>query len=111
MALKTGEEYLKSIKSLNLEAQVMGRKTGDLTEHPLVAPSLSAVAATFDGAHSDCEETRRLFCTPSSICGDEVSRFTHLHQSTEDLVDKVRLQRHCGNLAVSGSTRPTRSSA
>ena len=100
MALKTGEEYVSSIKSLNLEAQVMGRKTGNLTEHPLVAPSLCAIAATFDGAHSDREETRRLFRAPSSICGEEVSRFTHLHRSTEDLIDKVRLQRHCGNVTA-----------
>jgi 4-hydroxybutyryl-CoA dehydratase/vinylacetyl-CoA-Delta-isomerase len=100
MALKTGEEYVRSIRSLNLEAQVMGRKTRDLTEHPLVEPSLSAVAATFDGAHSENEETRGLFCASSSICGEEVSRFTHLHRSTEDLVDKVRLQRHCGNVTA-----------
>jgi 4-hydroxybutyryl-CoA dehydratase/vinylacetyl-CoA-Delta-isomerase len=100
MALKTGEEYVRSIRSLNLEAQVMGRKTGQLTEHPLIEPSLSAVAATFDGAHSENEETHRLFCVPSSICREEVSRFTHLHQSTEDLVDKVRLQRYCGNVTA-----------
>jgi 4-hydroxybutyryl-CoA dehydratase/vinylacetyl-CoA-Delta-isomerase len=100
MALKTGEDYVKSIKSLNLEAQVMGRKTGELPEHPLVEPSLSAVAATFDGAHSEAEETRSLFRASSSICGCEVNRFTHLHRSTEDLVNKVRLQRHCGNMTA-----------
>ncbi len=100
MALKTGDEYVQSIKSLGLEAQVMGRKTGDLTEHPLVDPSLCAIAATFDGAHSESEETRGLFRASSSICGEEVSRFTHLHQSAQDLIDKVRLQRHCGNVTA-----------
>ena len=30
------------------------------------------------------------------MCNDEVNRFTHLHQSTEDLVNKVRMQRYCG---------------
>jgi 4-hydroxybutyryl-CoA dehydratase/vinylacetyl-CoA-Delta-isomerase len=100
VALKTGEEYLKSIKSLNLMAQVMGRKAEDLAEHPMVKPSLRAVAATFDGAHSASEETRRLFRTSSSICGEEVNRFTHLHQSTDDLIDKVRLQRYCGNMTA-----------
>ena len=100
MALKTGEEYLKSIRSLNLEAQLMGQKTDDLTEHPMVKPSLRAVAATFDGAHSESEETRCLFRAPSSICGEEVNRFTHLHQSTDDLINKVRLQRHCGNVTA-----------
>ena len=63
MALRTGEEYAESIKSLNLEARVMGRKTGDLPEHPLVEPSLRAVAATYDRAQSDDEEMRRLLPT------------------------------------------------
>jgi hypothetical protein len=35
MSLKTGDEYVKSIKSLKLEANVMGKKTGDLPDNPL----------------------------------------------------------------------------
>ena len=35
MALKTGEEYVASIKALELEANVLGKRTGDLTEHAL----------------------------------------------------------------------------
>ena len=30
------------------------------------------------------------------MCNDEVNRFTHLHQSTEDLVNKIKMQRYCG---------------
>jgi 4-hydroxybutyryl-CoA dehydratase/vinylacetyl-CoA-Delta-isomerase len=51
MALKTGDEYVASIKSLGLEANVMGKKTGNLVEHPLVQPSVRAVAAPYDCAH------------------------------------------------------------
>jgi 4-hydroxybutyryl-CoA dehydratase/vinylacetyl-CoA-Delta-isomerase len=95
MALKTGDEYIASIRALDLEANVLGQPTGDLPGHPLVRPSLRAVAVTYDCAHD--EATRDLFRVHSPLIGDEVNRFTHLHQSADDLVAKVLMQRHCGN--------------
>jgi aromatic ring hydroxylase len=59
MALKKGEDYIASLKSLKLEANVMGKKTRDLPDHPLVTPSVRAVASTFDCAYR--KETRDLF--------------------------------------------------
>jgi len=98
MSLKTGDEYIKSIKTLKLEANVMGKKIGDLPENPLVEPSIQAVAATYNCAHN--EETKPLFRVESSISGEEINRFTHLHQSTEDLMNKVIMQRYCGNVTA-----------
>src|SRR4030042_5241301 len=98
MALKRGKEYIASLKSLGLEANVMGKKTQDLPDHPLVMPSVHAVASTFDCAYSD--ETRNLFRVRSSLSGEEINRFTHLHQSPEDLMKKVMMQRHCGNITA-----------
>ncbi|RJX34735.1 MAG: 4-hydroxybutyryl-CoA dehydratase [Desulfarculus sp.] len=94
MALKTGKEYLKSIAELDLQAHIMGQKVGDLPRHGLVAPSQEAVAFTFDGAHDP--EAGSMFRALSPLCNDEVNRFTHLHQSAEDLVKKVMMQRYCG---------------
>ena len=51
--MKSGEQYIASLKKLGLEAQVLGKKTGKLPEHPLVAPSVRAVAVTFDCAHDE----------------------------------------------------------
>ena len=94
MGLKKGDEYLKSIKSLRLKAHVLGEKPGDLPEHGLVEPSQKAVAFTYDAAQD--KETRDLFCVESSLGKDVVNRFTHLHQSADDLVNKVKMQRYCG---------------
>ncbi len=96
MALKTGDEYVKSLKKLHLKAQVLGKETTDLPENPLVAPSVRAVAATFDCAFD--ESSRELFRVRSSLTGQEVNRFSHIHQSTQDLMNKVIMQRHCGNV-------------
>jgi len=95
MALRTGEEYIASIEALDLEANVLGQPSGDLAAHPLVRPSLRAVAVTYDGAHD--EELAPLFRVHSPLIDGEVNRFTHLHQSKDDLVNKVLMQRHCGN--------------
>ncbi|MCU0600829.1 MAG: 4-hydroxybutyryl-CoA dehydratase [Desulfobacterales bacterium] len=98
MPLKTGTEYIATIKALNLESHILGKNETGLTDHPLIQPSVSAVAATFDGAHSADEQTRQLFRARSPLCDAEVNRFTHLHQSPRDLMNKVIMQRRCGNL-------------
>lgn len=98
MTLKTGKEYIASVEALGLKAHILGEKADALTRHPLVVPSLRAVAVTYDCAHD--ADTRALFRAYSPLIGDEVNRFTHLHQSTQDLMDKVRMQRHCGNLTA-----------
>lgn len=92
--MRTGKQYLDSMKDMKLEAHVLGKKVGDLPGHGLVEPSQAAVAFTFDCAHED--KTEELFCVESSICNETINRFTHLHQSADDLVNKVRMQRYCG---------------
>jgi 4-hydroxybutyryl-CoA dehydratase/vinylacetyl-CoA-Delta-isomerase len=96
MAVKTGKQYIESLKKLQLKAHIMGEKVGDLPDNPLVAPSVRAVAATFDCAYDP--ESRDLFRVRSSLTGEEINRFTHLHQSTDDLMNKVLMQRRCGNV-------------
>jgi 4-hydroxybutyryl-CoA dehydratase/vinylacetyl-CoA-Delta-isomerase len=96
MGLKTGDQYIASLKSLRLQANVLGEKVENLPDHPLVTPSVCAVASTFDCAHRP--ETRDLFRVRSTLSGEEINRFTHLHQSTDDLVRKVLMQRYCGNI-------------
>ncbi|MCP4691433.1 MAG: 4-hydroxybutyryl-CoA dehydratase, partial [Desulfobacterales bacterium] len=94
MALKTGKEYLESVDSLELEAHVLGKKTDELGDHGLISPSREALAFTYDAAHD--KDKRDMFVVEESLCGDPVNRFTHLHRSAEDLVNKVKMQRHCG---------------
>ena len=44
------------------------------------------------------EDNRSLFRVRSSLTGEEINRFNHLHQSTADLTNTVMMQRTCGNL-------------
>jgi 4-hydroxybutyryl-CoA dehydratase / vinylacetyl-CoA-Delta-isomerase len=94
MALKTGDQYLESLQSSDVEAHMLGEKSRDLAHHELVGPSRQAVAFTYEGAHA--QESRNLFRAVSHLCDDEVNRFTHLHRGVEDLVNKIKMQRYCG---------------
>jgi len=94
MPLKTGKEYLESLESLHLKAHVLGENTDNLAQHGLIGPSRQAVAFTYDAAHDP--KRRELFRAASHLCNEEVNRFTHLHRSVEDLLNKVKMQRHCG---------------
>ena len=47
---------------------------------------------------AEMPEYRELMVTASSFTGKPVNRFCHLHQSTADLVNKVKMQRLCGSM-------------
>jgi 4-hydroxybutyryl-CoA dehydratase / vinylacetyl-CoA-Delta-isomerase len=96
MTLKTSHQYLESLRALKLEAKVMGETISGLPDHPMIAPSTRAVAVTYDCAQQ--QETKELFRVNSSICGQEVNRFTHVHSSPEELIKKVKMLRHCGGV-------------
>ncbi|MGO8880404.1 MAG: 4-hydroxyphenylacetate 3-hydroxylase family protein [Desulfomonilaceae bacterium] len=94
MSIKTGDQYLKSLEALKIEAHVLGKKTQEPGSHGLIGPSRQAVAFTYDAAHRP--ESREMLRAVSHLCNNEVNRFTHLHQSVEDLVKKIKMQRYCG---------------
>lgn len=94
MALMTGEQYLQSIKNLKMQIYMFGEKVESAVDNPILRPSLNSVKATYDLAQMP--EYEDLMTATSSITGEKVNRFAHIHQSTEDLVKKVKMQRLCG---------------
>ncbi|MDL2250715.1 4-hydroxyphenylacetate 3-hydroxylase family protein [Lachnospiraceae bacterium OttesenSCG-928-J05] len=97
--MKTREEYIESLKKLNLEVYLMGEKVETPTEHPIIKPSMNSVAMTYELATKP--EYEDLMTATSSLTGEKINRFTHLHQSTEDLVKKVKMQRLLGQKTAS----------
>jgi 4-hydroxybutyryl-CoA dehydratase/vinylacetyl-CoA-Delta-isomerase len=91
--MKTAEEFLESLRGLRPQVYVLGEKVDDPTEHPILRPSLNALAATYDVA--DDPNRAELFVRRG--LGDQsINCFTSLHQSTQDLVDKVKALRVLG---------------
>ncbi len=48
MALMTGEQYVESMRKLNLQVYMFGKKIENPVDDPILRPSLNSVKATYD---------------------------------------------------------------
>lgn len=94
MPLKTRDEYIESLRSQNKKIYLFGEEVKNYVDHPIIRPSINACAMTYELAQRP--EYEELVTTTSSLTGEKINRFTHLHQSAEDLVRKVKMQRLLG---------------
>ena len=94
MPIKNGAEYIKSLRGRNLKVYLFGELVKEPVDHPMIRPSINAVAETYDLAVKDPE----LAAAQSSISGIPVNRFLHIAESAQDLVNQNRMQRKLGQL-------------
>jgi 4-hydroxybutyryl-CoA dehydratase/vinylacetyl-CoA-Delta-isomerase len=94
MALKTPEEFVRSLADLRLQIYLFGEKVDDYVNHPIIRPSIGCMAMTYHLARQP--EYESLMLATSHRSGERVNRFTHIHQSTDDLAKKVKMQRLLG---------------
>ena len=94
MALMTGEQYLESLRRLHPRIYMFGKQIPCAVDDPILRPSVNSVKMTYDLAQEP--EYEALMTTTSSITGKKINRFCHIHQSPEDLILKVKMQRLCG---------------
>ena len=99
MALMTGAEYIESLRKLNTQVYMFGQKVENWVDHPIIRPSINCVAMTYDLAHDPQYED--LMTATSNLTGRKINRFTHLHQNTDDLRKKVKMQRLLGQKTAS----------
>ena len=92
--MMTGEQYVESIRKKKMEIYMFGEKIDSAVDSPLLRPSLNSVKATYDLAQ--IPEYEDLMTATSSLTGEKINRFCHIHHSTDDLVKKVKMQRLCG---------------
>lgn len=94
MALKTAQEYVDSLRKQKLNIYMFGEKVENYVDHPIIRPSINAMAMTYKLAEE--AEYEDLMTVTSSLTGEKINRFTHLHQSADDLRNKVKMQRLLG---------------
>jgi len=94
MALKTAQQYEDSLRELKLKVYLQGEVVDNPVDHPIIRPSMNSVKMTYELAQDPQYE--ELMTATSHLTGKKVNRFCHLHQSTEDLVKKVKMQRLLG---------------
>lgn len=99
MPLKTREEYIESLRNMSLKVYLFGELIECPVEHPMIRPSLNSVAMTYELAQNP--EFEDLMITFSNLTNEKINRFTHIHQNTEDLKKKVKMQRLLGQKTAS----------
>ena len=99
MALMTGEQYIESIRKIPMEIYMFGKKVENPVDNPILRPSLNSVRMTYDLAQMP--EYQELMTAISPETGERINRFTHIHRSTEDLRNKVKMQRLLGQQTAS----------
>ena len=92
--LGSGAQYIESLRGRNLRVFFMGERVAEPVDHPVIRPSINAVARTYDLANEDPE----LATVHSSLIGRRVNRFLHVTESANDVVMQNRMQRRLGQL-------------
>ena len=98
MALMTGKEYVESLRKLNMKVYMFGKKVENPVDDPILAPSVNSVKMTYDLAQGP--NYADLMTATSHLTGETVNRFMNIHQSTDDLVKKVKMQRLLGQVTA-----------
>jgi 4-hydroxybutyryl-CoA dehydratase/vinylacetyl-CoA-Delta-isomerase len=99
MAIKTRDEYLKSLEGRDINIYMFGELIKDPLNHPIIRPSINSVAMTYELANR--EDFKDMVTVTSQLTGEKINRFTHIHQSSEDLVNKVKMLRVLGQMTCS----------
>jgi 4-hydroxybutyryl-CoA dehydratase/vinylacetyl-CoA-Delta-isomerase len=90
----TADDYVASLRNRKLNVFLFGEKIDEPVDHPMIRPSINAVAATYRLA----SEAPGLGTAVSSLAGQTVNRFLHITESVEDVVQQSRMQRRLGQL-------------
>ncbi len=88
------DEYEESLRRLRLNAYMFGKRIESPVDDPIIRPSMKAVAKTYELAHRP--EHEDIMTAASHLTGKRINRFTHIHQSIDDLVKKSKMGRLLG---------------
>lgn len=92
MPIRTADEYIQSLRNRKLKVYLFGELVNEPVDHPVIRPSINAVAETYRLAEEDPE----LASVHSSLTGRKVNRFLHVTESVNDVVMQNRMQRRLG---------------
>ena len=92
--IRTGDDYIQSLRNRDLTVFLLGEKVGEPVDHPIIRPSINALAATYDLAVDDPD----LATATSSIVDSPVNRFLHVTESADDVVAQNKMQRRLGQI-------------
>ena len=90
----SGEDYIQSLRGRGLKVYLLGELVVEPVDHPLIRPSINALAKTYDLALEQPELATAL----SPFIGERVNRFLHVAMSAQEVAMQGEMQRRLGQL-------------
>lgn len=90
--IDTADDYIESLRGRNLSVFLMGNRVPEPVDHPVIRPSINAMAETYRLA----SEQPELGGVRTAIGDCRTNRFLHVPTGPEDLVTKHEMQRELG---------------
>src|SRR6266487_776334 len=92
MPIRTADEYVASLRGRQLRVYLFGELVKEPVDHPVIRPSINAVAETYRLAEQEPE----LATAQSKLSNGRVNRFLQVTESVDDVVKQNRMQRRLG---------------
>src|SRR5512139_652182 len=92
--LATSSDYIDSLRGRNLKVYLFGELVAEPVDHPMIRPSVNAMAKTYDLARQQPDLATAL----SPFTGERVNRFLHIAMSADEVVLQNKMQRRLGQL-------------
>jgi 4-hydroxybutyryl-CoA dehydratase/vinylacetyl-CoA-Delta-isomerase len=92
MPIRSAEEYVASLRNRKLKVYLFGELVAEPVDHPVIKPSINAVAETYRIA----QEEPDVASAESKLSGQRVNRFLHVTENVNDVVMQNRMQRRLG---------------
>ncbi|MEJ2626340.1 MAG: 4-hydroxyphenylacetate 3-hydroxylase N-terminal domain-containing protein, partial [Pseudolabrys sp.] len=90
--IANADDYIASLHGRNISVFFMGERVPEPVDHPVIFPSINAMAETYRLA----SERPELGGVTNTIAGVETNRFLHVPAGPDDLVAKHEMQRELG---------------
>jgi 4-hydroxybutyryl-CoA dehydratase / vinylacetyl-CoA-Delta-isomerase len=92
--ITSSEQYINSLRNRKLKVYLFGELVENIVDHPMIRPSINAVAKTYDLAN----ENPDLATATSPFTNQKVNRFLHIATSADDVVKQNLMQRQLGQI-------------
>jgi len=90
--ITTAEDYIESLRGRKMRVFLFGEQIDEPVDHPVIRPSINALAATYTLAETDPD----LASARSPYTDGSINRFLHIAENANDLVQKGRMQKKLG---------------
>lgn len=90
--ISSADDYRASLRGRDLRVHLKGERVSEPGDHPVIAPSINAMAETYELADTDPS----LASATSGLIDEPVNRFLHVTEDVSDVVAQNQMQRRLG---------------